>query len=194
MSSVVFDISMSLDGYVRAPNPTREEPLGAGGEALHDWGLSSEAAAGRELLDRAIADTGAVICGRNTYDHSLPFWDAGGPTGPARVPLFVVTHAVPSDVPAGGVYTFVESGVEDALKQARAAAGAKNVGIMSPNVATQLLRAGLVDELSIHVVPILFGGGLRLVETLPAYVELELAEHMATPGATHLRYRVERAA
>lgn len=192
MSTVSFDISMSLDGYVRAPNATPQEPLGKGGEALHDWGLRDDAA-GRELLDRAIGGMGALICGRNTYDHSLPYWDANGPTGPARVPLFVVTHAAPSEVYPDSVFTFVETGVEDALAQAKAAAGDKNVGIMAPNVATQLLRAGLVDEVAVHIVPVLFGGGLRLVETLPEYVELELAEQTETAGATHLRYRVKRA-
>jgi dihydrofolate reductase len=194
VSTVSFDISMSLDGYVRAPDPTREEPLGRGGEALHEWAMAGGDADGRELLDRSIGGMGALICGRNTYDHSLPYWDAGGPTGPARVPLFVVTHKAPSEVMPDSVFTFVETGVEDALAQAKATAGEKNVGIMAPNVATQLLRAGLVDQVAVHVVPKLFGGGLRLVETLPENLELELAEHTATAGAIHLRYRVERAA
>jgi dihydrofolate reductase len=194
MSSVVFDMSMSLDGYVRAANPRPEEPLGEGGEALHDWGMSDGDAAGRDLLDRSVAGTGAVICGRTTYDDSIPFWQADGPTGPARVPLFVVTHTAPSDAPAGGVYHFVTSGIEDALAQAKAAADGKNVTIMGgPAVGNQFLRAGLVDELSIHLVPILFGAGTRLTETLPAHIELEPADQLTTTGATHLRYRIKRA-
>jgi dihydrofolate reductase len=193
VSSVIYDISMSLDGYVRAPNPRPEEPLGVGGEALHDWAMSDQDDAGRDVIGRAVADLGAVICGRVTYDDSIPFWEADGPTGPARLPTFVVSHSVPSDVPAGGVYHFVTTGIEDALAQAKAAADGKSVSVMGPNVATQYLRAGLLDEISIHVVPVLFGDGLRLMETLPGNIELEPTEQLTTARATHLRYRVKRA-
>ena len=130
MSSVNYDISMSLDGYVRAANPRPDEPLGVGGEALHDWAMGPDDAAGRDMLDRGIAGTGAMICGRATYDDSIRWWGADGPSGQARLPLFVVTHAAPSEVPAGGVYVFVTTGIEDALAQARAAAGGKAVSIM----------------------------------------------------------------
>ena len=133
MSSVIFDMSMSLDGYVRAANPRPDEPLGEGGEA-------------------------------------------------------------PTDAPAGGVYVFVTTGIEDALAQAREAADGKTVTIMGgPAVGNQFLRAGLVDELSIHLVPVLFGAGTRLTETLPAHIELELADQVSAPSATHLRYRIKRA-
>jgi dihydrofolate reductase len=101
---------------------------------------------------------------------------------------------VPDHVPAGGVYTFVTTGIEDALAQARAAAGGKTVAIMGgPIVATQFLCAGLVDEIGIHLVPVLFGAGTRLTEALPAHIALELADQETTPTATHLRYRVKRA-
>ncbi len=194
MSSVIFDMSMSLDGYIRAANPRPDEPLGEGGEALHAWAMSDDDAAGRDVLSRGVAATGAVICGRATYDDSIPWWEADGPTGPARLPVFVLTHTAPADAPAGGVYVFVTTGIEDALAQARAAAGGKNVTIMGgPAVGNQFLRAGLVDELSIHLVPVLFGTGTRLIETLPAHIELELADAVSAPSATHLRYRVERA-
>ena len=194
MSSVNYDISMSLDGYIRAANPRPDEPLGVGGEALHDWALNADDAAGRDVLDRGVAGTGAMICGRATYDDSLRWWQADGPSGQARLPLFVVTHTVPSEVPAGGVYVFVTTGIEDALAQAREAADGKAVSIMGgPTVATQYLRAGLVDEVSIHLVPVLFGAGTRLIETLPAHVELELTDQVSGPSATHLRYRIKRA-
>jgi dihydrofolate reductase len=91
VSSVIFDMSMSLDGYVRAANPRPDEPWGEGGEALHAWAMDDDAA-GRDVLERGVAGTGAVICGRATYDDSLPWWDADGPTGPARLPVFVLTH------------------------------------------------------------------------------------------------------
>jgi dihydrofolate reductase len=83
VSTVIFDMSMSLDGYVRAANPRPDEPLGEGGEALHAWAMDDDDAAGRDVLNRGIAGTGAVICGRVTYDDSIPWWQAGGPTGSA---------------------------------------------------------------------------------------------------------------
>ena len=193
MSSVVFDMSMSLDGYVRAANPRPDEPLGDGGEALHAWVMNDDAA-GRDVLERGIAATGAVICGRATYDDSLPWWGADGPTGPARLPVFVLTHTAPTDAPAGGVYLFVTTGIEDALAQAREAANGKGVTIRGgPAVGNQFLRAGLVDELSIHLVPVLFGAGTALTEALPAHIELELADDVSAPSAMHLRYRIKRA-
>ena len=188
MSSVIYDISMSLDGYVRAANARPEEPLGEGGEALHDWLRTDDAGA---LLDRSLGAMGAMICGRVTYDDSIRWWQADGPSGAARLPLFVVSHTVPSDVPEGGVYTFVTTGIEDALEQARAAADGKTVAIMGgPTLATQYLRAGLVDQVGIHLAPVLFGGGTRLTEALPAPIALELADQRSTSGALHLRYRI----
>ncbi len=193
MGSVNYDISMSLDGYVRAANPTPDEPLGVGGEVLHEWAMNQDDAAGRDVLERGIAGAGAIICGRRTYDDSIRWWQADGPSGQARLPLFVVTHAAPSDVPAGGVYVFVTTGIEDALAQAREAGDGKAVTIMGgPTVATQFLRAGLVDEVSVHVVPALFGAGTRLTETLPEHIRLEPVDHTPAPSATHLRYRIKR--
>jgi dihydrofolate reductase len=130
VSAVIFDISMSLDGYIRAANPRPDEPLGEGGEALHAWAMDDAEAAGRDLLDRSVAGTGAMICGRTTYDDSIRWWQADGPSGSARLPLYVVSHTAPSDAPEGGVYTFVTTGIEDALAQAREAANGKNVAIM----------------------------------------------------------------
>ena len=188
--TVIYDISMSLDGYVRAADPTPEAPLGRGGEALHDWALGADPE-GRALLDRAVANTGAMICGRRTYDDSLRWWGADGPTGSVRLPTIVVTHAAPAEVPDGGVYTFVTTGLEDALAQARAAAADRDVAIMGgPDVANQFLRAGLVDEVSIHLAPVLFGHGTGLTEALPAHVRLELTDNVSTSHGTHLRYRV----
>lgn len=119
----------------------------------------------------------------------------GQPAGADRLPVIVVTHNPPSDLPEGGVYSFVTTGIADALAEARAAAGDKNVALAAgPNVANQFLRGGLVDELWIHLVPVLFGDGARLTETLPARIELALAEHLVGAGAIHLRYRVVRPA
>ena len=121
MSKVYFDISMSLDGFITASGITADEPMGQDGERLHDWAFGSDPV-NRDYLQRSVAQTVAVITGRVTYDASLPWWGADGPTGPARRPVFVVTHSEPSTSPEGGVYTFVTDGIESALKQAGAAA------------------------------------------------------------------------
>ena len=186
---VIFDMSMSLDGFVTASHQTAEEPLGKGGERLHDWAEGDEA--NRELLGRGLERLGAFVAGRRTYDHSVPVWGPDGPTGKARQPLFVVTHEAPAESPENGVYTFVTDGLESALEQAKAAAGDKDVAIMGgPDVARQYLAAGLVDEIGVHVVPVLFGSGTRMFGDLGEHLELELIDAMETPAATHLRYRV----
>jgi dihydrofolate reductase len=188
MSTVVFAISMSLDGFVTAAPQTAEEPLGPGGMDLHAWTID------REYLDRAVADLGAVIAGRTTYDHSIPGWQADGPSGPARRPVFVVTHTAPDPgtVPDGGVYTFVTDGIGSALEQARAAAEGRTVTVMGgADLGRQYLAAGLLDEISLHVAPRIFGSGTPLFDGLDlGHVELELVDCAHAPEAVHLRYRV----
>lgn len=186
MSKVILDISMSLDGYIRASNPTPDEPLGKGGERLHEWAFGDD-----ELVREATAGLGALIAGRTTYDDSIKWWGADGPTGAARRPLIVVTHEPPAEVPENGVYTFVTDGIESALEQARSAAGGADVAVMGgANVAQQYLAAGLFDEIGIHLVPVLFGSGTPLFHGVD--VELEPIEVIDTRAATHLRYRVVR--
>src|ERR687897_402904 len=179
MSKVIFDISMSLDGFVTASNVRPEEPMG-------------EDERNRELLAEAVNFVGAVIAGRRTYALSVPWWGADGPTGPARVPVFVVTHAEPEEVPEEGVYTFVTDGIESALEEAKAAAGDKDVAVMGgAEMGQQYIGAGLVDEISIHLVPVLLGGGTRMFEHLGGeHIQLESAGVIETPEATHLRFRV----
>ena len=190
MGIVIFDISTSLDGYITAANQTAEVPMGPGGDAVHDWAFGNDEA-NAEYLRTAGASTGAVICGRTTYDTSLPWWGADGPTGEQRKPVIVITHAVPTDAPAGGVYRFVTGGPQAALDAAREAAGDADVTIMGgAEVGRQFLSAGLVDELSLHVAPLLFGGGTRLFGDLESHVKLTLVDCLATPTAIHLRYRV----
>jgi dihydrofolate reductase len=192
MSKVTFDMSMSLDGFVTAANVRPEELLGDGGQRLHEWAFGGDHR-DREVLERGLSTTGAVIAGRRTYDASLKWWGADGPSGPVRLPLFVVSHSVPDDTLEGGVYTFVD-GIEDALARAKAAAGHKNVNIMGGvEIAQQYLRAGQVDEISIHLVPILFGNGTRLFERLGNEpIQFETIEVVATAAATHLRFRILR--
>ena len=192
MTKVIFDISMSLDGFVTASNVRPEEPLGDGGRRLHEWAFGEDER-NRELLEEAVNFVGAVIAGRRTYDLSVASWGSDGPAGPARVPVFVVTHVEPEDVPEGGVYAFVTDGIESALGQAKAAAGEKDVAVMGgAEVGQRYIRAGLVDEISIHLVAVLFGG-TRMFEHLGGgHVRLETAEVIETPEATHLRFRVAR--
>lgn len=191
MSKVIYDMSMSLDGFVRAPDPTPEEPLGKGGQHLHDWGFVTDDDRDRAVMTKGSESVGAGIVGRRTYEDSLPWWKADGPGGPRRLPMFIVTHSQPEDVPAGSVYTFVTDGIHSAVRQAKEAAAGKDVSVMGPDVGGQLLKAGLVDEIAVHVVPVLFGGGLRMFDHLgEEYIQLEPVEAVQTRLATHLRYRV----
>ena len=190
MGKVIFDISMSLDGFMTAADQTAEEPMGKGGQRLTEWAFGSHER-DRAILSDGIAGLGAVICGRRTYDTSLPWWGADGPTGSARVPVLVLTHGEPDDVPEGGVYRFVD-GIEPALDAARAAAGDGYVTVMGgAETGQQYLRAGLVDELSIHLVPVLLGDGTRMFENLgERQIVMHNADAMQTPAATHLRFRL----
>jgi dihydrofolate reductase len=191
MSTVVFDISMSLDGFVTASGRRPEEPMGDGGLKLVEWAFGEDER-NREFFERSISELGAVIAGRETYDTSLPWWRADGPTGSARRPVFVVTHEAPAESPEGGVYTFVTDGIESALERAKAAADGKIVTVMGgASIGQQYIRAGLVDELSIHLVPVLFGGGTRMFEHLGGeHIQLETVEVIETPAATHMRFRI----
>ena len=189
MGKVFYEMSMSLDGFVTGANIRPEAALGDGGEQLHDWGFDSEDPRNHKLMASA-ASLGAVIVGRTTYNHSIPHWGANGPTGTARVPTIIVSHSVPQDIPEGGVYTFVDN-VEAALEIAKNAAGDKDVLIHGGNTAQQLITLGLVDEIFIHLVPVLFGSGTRLYEHLGGgHVQLETTEVIETKEAIHLRFRV----
>ena len=191
MGRVVFDISMSLDGYMTADGRTADEPLGPGGQRLNEWAFGGDQQ-NRAYLEAAVSGLGAVITGRTTYATSLPWWGADGPSGDVRRPVFVLTHAAPDDTPPDGVYRFVTDGLESALRQAQAAAGDADVCIMGgADVGQQYLAAGLVDEVSLHVVPVLFGAGTRMFEHLgPDHIQLEAVEAIASPTAIHTRFRV----
>lgn len=190
MGKVIYDISMSLDGFITAANVRPGVGLGDDGERLHNWAFNSQDPRNRELLAQG-AKLGAIITGRHNYDLAVPYWQADGPTGPARVPTVVVSHTVPNDIPDGGVYIFAD-GIEAALEKAQQAAGAKDVAIMGgANIAAQFVNLGLVDEISIHLIPVLFGSGIRLFEHLETdHITLERIDVIDTADAVHLRYRV----
>jgi dihydrofolate reductase len=191
MSKVVFDISISLDGYIAAADRSDEHPAGVGGEQLHEWAFGTDER-GREILEKGAGEVKAVIAGRVTYDTSVRWWGADGPIGAARVPTFVVTHEAPAESPADGVYRFVTGGIQYALDQAKAAAGGGLVAVMGgADLGRQFLAAGLLDEISLHVAPVLFGSGTRLFDGVPAeHLRLEMVESIDTPSAVHTRYRV----
>jgi dihydrofolate reductase len=190
MGKVIYDISMSLDGFITAANVRPEAGLGDGGERLHEWAFDSADPRNRELLAKG-ASLGTVITGRHNYDLSVPYWGADGPIGSARIPVVVVSHSVPKDIPDGGVYIFAD-GIETALEKAKKAAGAKDIAIMGGgNIAQQFIKAGLVDEISIHLVPVVFGSGTPLFGDLDSkHISLETIEVIETKEAIHTRFRV----
>lgn len=208
-----LDISISLDGFVAGPNPSEDDPLGEAGERLHDWAVALEAwrrphgleggevNASTPFLEESFARAGAIIMGRNMFGGAGPWgddpWEGWwGDEPPFHMPVFVLTHHArePLVKKGGTTFTFVTDGIESALEQARKVAGGKDIGLGGgANVAQQYLRAGLVDELQLHVVPVFLGGGTPLFEGLAASdLRLECTEAVVAPGVTHLQYRVER--
>ncbi|MBB5868009.1 dihydrofolate reductase [Allocatelliglobosispora scoriae] len=194
MALVISSISMSLDGFFTGPNPRVGLSMGEDGRRLHDW-LRHSTPADDEVLGEAFTACGAILMGRDSYDRSegAQGWGRGGPVG--KVPCFVVTHRAPDPgtVVAPDVFTFVTDGFVSALEQAKAAAGERWVGLHGGSVAQQAIKAGMLDELQIHLVPILLGGGTRLLEHLGVGpIELKQIRVVETPNATHLRFRVVR--
>ena len=187
MGNVVIDMSMSLDGYIAAPNDNPEQGLGEDGMRLHNWAFDDPTVFER-VFGNLIEETGAVIMGRRSYDNSIEAWGGKGPLG--DVPCFVVTHTPPAS--ADPLFTFVTDGIESALAQAQEAAAGKRIGLMGANIDQQFLAAGLVDEIRIHVIDVLLGGGRRLFDQLPQRIELEKTGVSETDGVTHLEYRVVR--
>lgn len=190
MGKVIYDISMSLDGFITGANVRPEASLGDGGERLHEWAFNSTDPRNHELLAKG-ASLGAIITGRHNYDLSIPYWGANGPTGDARVPTIVVSHTVDQSIPQGGVYIFANS-IEGALEKAKKVAENKEVAIMGgANIAQQFLKLGLIDEISIHLVPVVFGTGTRLFENMDGkHIQLETIEVIETKEAIHTRFRI----
>jgi dihydrofolate reductase len=210
MSRVRIHISVSADCYVAGPNQSEENPLGEGGERLHDWlvalrawrephGLEGgEVNASSAVVEELQANLGAEIMGRGKFgggpgpwgDDPWPGWWGEDP--PFHMPVFVLTHHQREPVTLSDTtFTFVTDGTEAALEQARAAAGEKDVLIGGgADVINQYLAAGHVDELELHVVPLLLGGGARLFEGIGPDLELEQIRVVEAPGVAHLKYRV----
>lgn len=209
MSLLRFSISMSLDGFVAGPRQSLENPLGIGGERLHDWvvplerwrtlhGLpGGEVNESNRVVTQEWENIGATVMGRNMFGGGPGPWDAQKPwkgwwgdNPPFHHPVFVLTHhpREPLRLDGGTTFTFVTGGIESALEQARRAAGSKDVALPGgASAARQYLAAGLVDEMHIHLVPVLLGGGERLFDGVGDDLHgLALVRTVAAPAVTHL--------
>jgi dihydrofolate reductase len=189
MAASVLYMSMSVDGYIAGPNDTPSNPGGDGFNRLHEWFGDSSRPSGPtgELCDEMHA-TGALLAGRRTVEQ-VDHW--GGDHG--RRPIFVVSHRPPGPSVANyPLVKYVTDGIVSAMTQAKAAAGDRNVLVHGAYTAQRAIEAGVLDELQIHQIPVLFGGGLRLFDVLPSRVELQIVRVIETPTATHIRYRVRR--
>ena len=215
MPKIKVDISMSLDGFVAGPDQTLDEPLGRGGELLHEWAFGAQAwreAHGMEggeqnvdsgVIEEAVAGVGATVMGRRMFSGGEGPWEDDpnadawwGDDPPFHHPVFVVTHheREPLEKDGGTTFTFVPDGIESAVEQARAAAGDGDVAVAGgAEVVQQCLQAGLVDEIQLHVAPVLLGGGARLFDGTLADAPrtLERLRVVESPaGVTHVTYRV----
>jgi dihydrofolate reductase len=212
MTKLRAHISISADGYVAGPNQSEENPLGEGGESLHDWAFplavwreshgreGGEVNASTPVIEESLTNVGAEIMGRGKFGPP-----GGGPWGddpwqgwwgedpPFHMPVFVVTHHEREPLTlADTTFNFVADGIESALEQARNAVGDKDVMIGGgAQIINEYLAAGLVDELDLHVVPLLLGSGARLFEGVGPDVKLEQVRAIEAPGVTHLQYLVK---
>jgi dihydrofolate reductase len=213
MARLICDISISLDGFVAGPSPSLEEPLGKGGELLHEWAFAAqswreshgleggEQNADSGVIEEWIRATGAVVMGRKMFSGGEGGWEDDprahgwwGENPPFHVPVFVLTHHAREtlDMEGDTSFTFVTDGIEAAVEQARAAAGDKDVHLAGgASVIQQSLKAGLLDELQIHIAPVLLGGGTPLFDRLGIEpFSLEATRVIASPSVTHLRFKV----
>jgi dihydrofolate reductase len=211
MTKVIASLGMSLDGFIAAANDGLDNP--EDGMRLFNWYFDGDtpirqyqeaasrgsysgppfalSACNAGVFQDLVDSIGAVVTGRRTYDLTNG-WGGNGPV--PKLPVFVVTHNVPEEIPKGeSSYTFVTDGIESAIEQAKAAAGDKYVSVMGASVPQECLRTGLLDEIQIHLMPTLLGSGVRLFEHLgDERTELETVGVVACPGVTHLRFRVAR--
>jgi len=211
MSKLRFQISMSLDGYVAGPNQSERDPLGVGGEELHQWAFplaafraphgdeGGEVNASTPVIEGWFENVGATLMGRNMFGGGPGPWGEDpwqgwwGDDPPFHGPVFVLTHhpREPLEMQGGTTFHFITDGIESALEQARQAAGGRDVSLGGgASVAQQYLAAGLIDEIEISVVPLLLGDGARLLDNVGADLKLEQVRAIEAPGVTHLKYRV----
>jgi dihydrofolate reductase len=198
MASVVVDLSVSLDGFIAGPNDGPDNPLGDGGGRLFDWWSAGTERVGPDdrfkpparslAVAREMFNYGAVITGRRTFDIAQG-WGGHHPLG---CPFFLLTHHAPGRWEGPGTGgTVVTDGIESALEQARAVAGDRTISVAAASTAQQYLRAGLLDELRLNLIPVVLGGGVRLLDNLNGrLLNLECTLVVESDDVTHLRYRI----
>jgi dihydrofolate reductase len=197
VSKVISAHAVSVDGYITGRDPGAGRGLGDG-TMLFDWYFDGDtpsqvfrgfklSAPSARVFDALAGRVGAIVAGRNTYEDSNAF---GGGSPHPTAPLIVLSHRPAPEI--GERQTFVTTGIEAAVAAARDAAGDGDVGLMGGGVLTEALKAGLVDEVILHQVPVLLGSGRPFFQELPAHVRLRLVEAVPAPGVTHLHYAVER--
>lgn len=213
MGKVIADISMSLDGFIAGPSATLKEPLGRGGEQLHEWGFKlaawrnphgksgGETGPDNDVIKEAMANNGAVIMGRGMFSGGEGPWEDDpnadawwGDNPPFHVPVFILTEHKREkvDKKGGTSFIFVTDGIENALSQAKTVSGNKNILIAGgAKTIQQFIKAGHVDELQIHMVPVLLGGGVRLLENL-GDTKMEKIRTIDSPEVTHLKFRIKK--
>jgi dihydrofolate reductase len=211
MSSVTCQMSVSLDGYVAGPNQSVDNPIGEGGMRLHEWAFATDTwneqhgleggthSADSEVAEEVMQGIGAFIMGRKMFGGGDGPWDESwtgwwGDDPPYHTPVYVLTHHEREPLPmqGGTTFHFVTDGIESALEQARAAAGDKDVSIAGgASAVNQYLAAGLLDEIYLHIVPVVLGAGERLLENV-GDPELEPVKVVTSPAVTHIKYRVVR--
>jgi len=191
MARVISDMSISLDGYVTGPNDSRANPFGDGAGMLHDWVFGAATDDDRALLQEMLDGAGAVVMGRTSFEKNEGDggWGDAGPLG--QTPCFVITHEAPTE-PYPLAFTFVTDGVVSGIEQAKRAAGDKVVGLHGATILQQALPLGLVDEIRVHVIPVLLGAGTPLFRMLNESIALERTTVVVTPAATHIGFRVVR--
>jgi dihydrofolate reductase len=209
MSSVTCQISISLDGFVAGPDQSFEDPIGKGGMRLHEWAFATanwreqhgreggEGGADSAVIEEAVAGVGAYVMGRKMFGGGRGSWDESwtgwwGEDPPFHAPVFVLTHHAREalSMQGGTTFTFVTDGIHSALEQARAAAGERNVAIAGgASAVQQYLAAGMLDELYLHIVPVILGAGERLLENV-GQPTLEPVKVVDSPNVTHVNYRV----
>ncbi len=188
MGKVFASFTMSLDGYIAGPNVGHENPMGEGGEQLHEWLFDKASELDRQMAEDINDRIGAVVLGRRTFDLGLRHWN----DTPFPAPSFVVTHERRDPLPmASAAFTFVNDGVESAVRQAWEAAAGRDVVVMGASVAQQVLNAGLVDEFVLQIAPVLLGQGSRLFDNMQKQsIQLKSMSAIGSPLVTHLRYEV----
>jgi dihydrofolate reductase len=195
MGKVLMEITMSLDGYTAGPGVSAEEPMGRGGEALHEWMFAGKSATDIEAFQMTLfGGVGAVIMGRRMVDLGIGPW---GEEPPYHAPCFVVTHRPAEKIfkKGGTSYIFVSEGIEAAMAQAKAAAGEQDVMVNGgADVDRQYLNAGLIDEIRLHLAPILLGAGTPLFTGVRSELRLVPTQATNSPLATHLTYQVDASA